>query len=202
MCTHELFTHDCAMDRLFTILLFVALFSPAGLVRPSCVTVNWTAPGDDAMVGKAAGYDICYATYAITEYTWDNATSVRYPPYPDTAGTPQTFVITGLKPGVTYHFALKTVDERGNWSTISNVITRVAPPDECFGMVGNADCDPSDGVDISDISAYIRSLFIDLRQICCLAEADVDFSGEIDIGDLTTVLAALFITVAPLPDCR
>jgi hypothetical protein len=48
------------------------------------------------------------------------ATTVAGAPAPQVAGTVQTVTIAGLTPGTTYYFAIKTTDEAGNTSTISN----------------------------------------------------------------------------------
>jgi hypothetical protein len=39
-----------------------------------------------------------------------------------------TFTVTGLVEGTGYYFAIKTVDDAGNWSGISNVLFRPASP--------------------------------------------------------------------------
>ncbi len=60
--------------------------------------------------------------------TWKSnyaqATTVTGEPVPTLAGTIQTCTVTGLNFGTTYYFALKTADERGNWSAISNIAVR------------------------------------------------------------------------------
>lgn len=189
------------MTKLFIIFLLATVLCPTGNALASCVTLTWTAPGDNGMDGTATRYAICYSTSEISEQTWGEATAVKYPPRPKPSGTVQRFTVAGLEPGVVYYFALKSADEKNNWSPISNLIARTAPPDDCVGQMGNADCDPSEIVDIGDISAYIRALFIDLEPICCLAEADVNSSGDIDIADLTIVLKKLFSQPGPLPTC-
>ena len=44
-------------------------------------------------------------------------------PAPGVPGTTESFTIPGLETGVTYHFAIKTVDAAGNWSPLSNVLS-------------------------------------------------------------------------------
>jgi len=96
------------------------------------VTLTWTAPGDDGNVGTAAAYDIRYsASGTITEADWASATQASGEPAPTAAGTSQTMTVSGLTPGTTYSFAMKTSDEAGNTSAISNVAvkaTTAAPP--------------------------------------------------------------------------
>jgi chitodextrinase len=85
----------------------------------------WTAPGDDGNTGTAAQYDIRYATFAITnDTTFNAAVQCTGEPAPLPAGTQQTFTVQGLTQGTTYWFALKTRDEVGNTSALSNVPSR------------------------------------------------------------------------------
>lgn len=85
-------------------------------------TLVWTAPGDDGATGTATSYDIRYSTSAIDEGNWESATQATGEPTPQVAGSSEgPFTVTGLTPGVTYHFAMKSADEAGNISALSNV---------------------------------------------------------------------------------
>lgn len=88
------------------------------------VTLTWTAPGDDGATGQATRYDIRYSTQTITDGTWGSATVVANPPTPKVAGQQESFQVTGLQPDTTYYFALKTYDEAGNPSPLSNIASR------------------------------------------------------------------------------
>lgn len=90
------------------------------------VTLNWTAPGDDGSTGTPYAYEIRYATSSGTLTSFTAATPVVGEPTPGAAGGAATMVIGGLTDGATYYFGLKTADERGNWSGLSNVISAVA----------------------------------------------------------------------------
>jgi hypothetical protein len=85
------------------------------------MVVAWTAPGDDGATGTATTYDLRYSTSPITSGNFATATRVAVPPVPGAAGTAQSYVMTGLNPSTTYYLALRTVDEAGNWSSMSNV---------------------------------------------------------------------------------
>ena len=85
------------------------------------VTLSWTAPGDDWNTGTASEYDIRYSTQPITEANWDEAIQCEAEPAPQPAGSSEVFTVTGLAPGATYYFALKTADEIPNWSGLSNI---------------------------------------------------------------------------------
>ena len=85
------------------------------------VSFGWTAPGDDGGVGQAAEYDLRFAGDPITEGTWEQATPASELPTPALAGSGETFTARGLELDTVYHFALRTADEAGNWSGLSNV---------------------------------------------------------------------------------
>jgi hypothetical protein len=85
------------------------------------INLTWTAPGDDANSGAATGYDIRYFTSSISEATWENATLCINEPIPQSSGSQESFSVSGLFAGTTYYFAIKTYDERPNYSEISNI---------------------------------------------------------------------------------
>lgn len=95
----------------------------------STATLTWTAPGDDGDTGTASRYDIRYLHPPITAETWGAAYSAGSIPAPLPAGSASSFVVIGIAPGTTYHFALKTADEEFNWSSLSNVPATEIGPD-------------------------------------------------------------------------
>lgn len=90
----------------------------------TAVTLSWTAPGDDGSVGQAASYDIRYATNPITDQNFSSALAVPGTPSPAVAGSTESVSVTNLQPSTTYFFALKTTDDAGNVSALSNVATK------------------------------------------------------------------------------
>jgi len=93
-------------------------------VGDSSVTLTWTAPGDDGEKGQAAAYDLRYGRFSVLEY-W----KIAFPaptPVPGPAGTTDSVVVSGLKEDTGYKFALRTVDDAGNWSGLSNMAS--VPP--------------------------------------------------------------------------
>ena len=91
-------------------------------MEPLSVELFWTAPGDDgAGGGSAAEYDIRYSNTPITDTTWANATPLVYPFAPKAPGEDETHSVDGLAIGNRWYFAIKTVDDAGNWSELSNV---------------------------------------------------------------------------------
>ena len=89
----------------------------------SSITLSWTAPGDDDTIGIASEYDIRYSTSEIDTSNWSSATECADEPSPDSAGSAESFVVTGLDPNTIYYFAMRTSDEASNWSEFSNVAT-------------------------------------------------------------------------------
>ena len=82
--------------------------------------VSWTAPGDDGNTGTATEYDLRRSTAVITAANFGSATRVLISA-PQAAGTQECRLVTGLSSCTTYYFALKTRDNMGNWSGISNL---------------------------------------------------------------------------------
>ena len=95
------------------------------------MAINWTATGDDGVIGTAYLYDVRYmANVPVTEANWDSATRATGEPAPANAGSFEVFTVTGLVGDTTYYLALKVMDEQGNLSGISNVAvaTTATPP--------------------------------------------------------------------------
>ena len=113
-----------------------ALLASSDFIPPSKVTdlavnnfdfdfvkLKWTAPGDDGNSGTSAYYDFRYSTSTITDENWANATKASGEPTPVAAGTEQKFKVSDLNDGRTYYFAMKTYDDGGNVSELSNVVS-------------------------------------------------------------------------------
>jgi len=105
----------------------------AGNATLTTVLLGWIATGDDSLAGTAAYYDIRYALVPITDANWVAAIQVADEPIPQESGSLESFTVTGLQSNMTYYFAIKAVDEAGNWSALSNIASTVtdndSPPD-------------------------------------------------------------------------
>jgi hypothetical protein len=85
------------------------------------VELTWTAPGDDGGAGTATTYIVRYADSPIvSEFGWLAAIDVDGEPIPQPAGSSESMTVSGLTPGQTYYFAIKTQDEVPNTSGLSN----------------------------------------------------------------------------------
>jgi hypothetical protein len=96
-----------------------------GWAAPPTVSakLQWTAPGDDGHVGRARAYMLRYSTLPITSANFDGATMVVTASRPQPAGSRESFTVHGLTSDTRYYFALKAMDDAGNWSALSNVAT-------------------------------------------------------------------------------
>ena len=91
------------------------------------VDLTWTAPGDDGSTGNASSYLIKYAVTSIANDTqFNTASDVSGEPSPSVAGTSESMTVSGLNPGTTYYFAMKTLDEVPNTSGLSNSTSAAA----------------------------------------------------------------------------
>ena len=71
----------------------------------------------------------------------------------------------------------------------------------CTGLTGNVDCDPANGVDISDLSALVDNLYVTFAPLCCPKEANTDGEGSIDISDLSALVDYLYVSFTPVKNC-
>jgi len=94
------------------------------------VTVQWTAPGDDGVVGRATAYDVRWALAPINESNFSGATSAPNPPTPQSSGSLESFPVPNLTPGQTYYFAIRARDEAGNWGTAGNAVVATTHPSD------------------------------------------------------------------------
>jgi hypothetical protein len=110
------------------LLLSLALFSilaprmAAAQAGSDTLKLVWTAPGDDGLAGKADHFEVRLSTSPITDSNWDSAWLIGSTPAPLPSGQRQSLIVRGLSRGTTYYFALKSIDDVGNTSALSNVV--------------------------------------------------------------------------------
>jgi hypothetical protein len=83
----------------------------------------WTATGDDGNVGSATSFDLRYRTEPLTDANFGGAATVLGEPTPGPPGTVHRLVVDGLAPGTVYYFGVRVIDEQGNDSPVSNVVS-------------------------------------------------------------------------------
>jgi len=113
---------DGALLLVAGLLLLLALAPALAHAQSDTLVIVWTAPGDDGNVGRATNYDLRMSTSPINAGNYDSALQIGGLPAPQNAGSRQRTVIRGLTRGTTYYFAIKTTDDVGNTSSISNVL--------------------------------------------------------------------------------
>ena len=122
------------------------------------VKLSWTAPGDDGAAGDISGgrYELKYTSAAII--TSDNYASPPEPSYTlafDTgtvAGQSVNLTVTGLLPGASYWFALKTRDEAGYWSVWASSQDSPGDNNGAYAAAKRPGNDPPLGVFSGDFS--------------------------------------------------
>lgn len=87
--------------------------------------LHWTAPGDDGSIGTATRYEVRRSTQPISASTFALADTVAGVPRPSAAGRAESCAVALPVAGVRYWFAIKTVDDAGNWSDVSNCVSDI-----------------------------------------------------------------------------
>jgi hypothetical protein len=123
----------------FLLLLLAPVLAHSQGAGADTVQLVWTAPGDDAAVGRASGYEMRFSTAPITGANWDFANIAGPAPNPLEAGRRQAITVRGLSSDTTYYFAIRTADDAGNWSGVSNLlrwdwVVDTAPPSIPLGI--------------------------------------------------------------------
>ncbi len=86
----------------------------------SSIKVNWTAPGDDNTSGTATSYDLRYSPMPIGLSNFPIAGTVPSSA-PAQAGGAESATVSNLLCETEYFFAIKSEDEAGNQSGLSNL---------------------------------------------------------------------------------
>ncbi len=151
-----------------------AIANLTGAVRTqTTITLSWTAPGDDASTGVAAQYDVRYSLSPIDAGNFLSAVALPGAPTPAVAGTTQTLLVAGLTAATSYYFAIKTADEAGNWSAISNVLNRSTASPLADTTV------PADTVDLA-----AAALGLDAVKLTWTAPGDDGTAGTVTTYDI------------------
>jgi beta propeller repeat protein len=117
-----------------TINIDALIVSNPDLTPPAAVTLSthqgsasgeahltWKALGDDNMSSTASEYVLRYAATPIhSESEWDAADAISGLPAPQGPGAAEIVNLSGMPPQEPYYFALRTLDDAGNLSALSN----------------------------------------------------------------------------------
>lgn len=94
--------------------------------HPTTALLQWNNTGDDGLIDRAKALTFAYSESAITLENWDTATLVEGP-VPTDSGSLQEFTISQLQPDTLYYFAMRVMDNSGQYSALSNVISTTTP---------------------------------------------------------------------------
>jgi len=84
------------------------------------ITLAWTTPRSDSLHAHPDSLDIRRSPVPITDDNWDGCIEVPGEPPTGFEGMQQVFTVSDLDPGTTLHFGLRTLDEEGRASEVSN----------------------------------------------------------------------------------
>lgn len=86
------------------------------------VTLTWTAPADYQGLAVQS-YDLRYSALPITDLNWQSATAINGEPTPASPGSFRSMTINTIPDygGHRWYFAIKSVDDQGQQSDLSNV---------------------------------------------------------------------------------
>jgi hypothetical protein len=146
--------------------------------------LTWIVPGEYPGEQPATAYDIRYSTTPIGSDTatwWTNATQCTGEPYPAPAGSIDSFMVT-LDLTQTYYFAMKLLDDRPNYSGISNIVRF-----KC------GDVDGDGGLNAADVVYLINYLYIGGPPPVPMAVGDVNCDGAINAADVVYLINYLYI---------
>ena len=94
-------------------------------ITSNSVTLTWSAPGDNQ---NTSSYEIRYGNTPITSQNFSSQTLLQNPPLPKAPGLSESITIGSLLPSSTYHFAIRSKDNAGNASVLSNIISITTLP--------------------------------------------------------------------------
>lgn len=114
---------------LLAILLLLVVAPAIARAQADTLTLAWTAPGDDGNQGRAASYEVRMSTSPITPGNFGAVPVLTSVPAPANAGTRQSLVVRGLSRSSEYWFVVRTRDDVGNWSDLSNIVRWTWPLD-------------------------------------------------------------------------
>jgi hypothetical protein len=107
--------------------------------EPGEIRLQWTAPGDDDMEGRANHYRIRTHTIPIlNEDDWDEASQKNGVPQPASPGSTEEMIAENLNPGTWLYVTARTVDDFGNVSQLGNCIRLLVRGIDVEGYISSA----------------------------------------------------------------
>jgi predicted outer membrane repeat protein len=122
--TFCIFASETTQDQ--TSPAMVTDLSAVGAQGQGLIQLEWTATGDDGMLGVATNYSVAYSETPITEAAWDDLPKLPGMGAPSAAGNHEMRIVTLPESDRLYYLGLKASDESGNLSPLSNVAYAVS----------------------------------------------------------------------------
>ena len=97
-----------------------------GAVTFTSGRLTWTAPADDAPLGRVVRYELRYASVPLTLGTFQNGVQVPTPAWPKASGEAETLTVT-VPVSESRFYSLRSFDAAGHGSALSNTLQIVAP---------------------------------------------------------------------------
>lgn len=91
-------------------------------ITTSSVTISWSQKDNPDFIGNVMGYDIRYSDEPINNTNWFKAETLPNENIITDKNGNQSLVVNKLTPGSHYWFAVKTLDQFGQESALSNVV--------------------------------------------------------------------------------
>jgi hypothetical protein len=150
-------------------------------IKKTSMAISWTAPGDDGTGQRVIEYDLRRSTSLITAANFNAATRVGMLA-PNVSGYSECRVVTGLSSNTNYYFAIKSRDDAGYWSGMSNVTNRMTP--NTGTALPLAVCSPLEGEEIAPASVA------DLEVDCVISNTTMKLTWTAPGDDGATGTAA------------
>jgi hypothetical protein len=135
--------------------------TPNSTLNQGDIILHWTSPGDDGRFGRARFYDIRYLPAnqgpIDNETKWNQAFQLGGVPVPSLPGRRDSMLISGFLPGAGYYFAIKSFDESGVSSALSNSPLLISEQGDVDFLPGDANNSGTvDGVDLVYLLSYFH----------------------------------------------
>lgn len=122
-------------------------------VSTSTALLTWTAPAEDgASGGTVAGYDLRFRIGFLDGAVWETARQVEDEPSPSEPGRAESLLLRDLEEGTDYAMGIRSVDDAGLLSPLSNVVLLTTTIEETPG--DTIPPDPVSDLSILDVGSH------------------------------------------------
>jgi hypothetical protein len=87
------------------------------------IELIWSPSGDDSLTGFCPYYEIGYSVDPINESSWPTTDKVHVQILASAVTDTVTEIVSGLAPARSYYFGIKGIDDAGNHSALSNIVS-------------------------------------------------------------------------------